>query len=250
MDFEYSEPIARFYDTIYHSMRDGVDDMYYLDRVMEAQGPVLEIGAGTGRLFTRALRQGADIYAIDVSSSMLHILRSKLNEAEHARVSKQNATNFLIERQFQLIVAPFRVFSHLETVEEQRKALDTIWSHLKPGGQFIFDLFVPDPRMLATGLDRVKDFEGEYQPGEVLRRIVSSQSDCVNQVTHVHFRLEWTEKGEWYSHDWDFNMRYFYRYELEHLFARSNFVGCSINGDFKGSPLLPSSREFVITANR
>ena len=61
----YPEYVARFYDVIYSKIRAGTDSEYYLKQILKTQGPVLELGVGTGRLFVDALKQGADIYGID-----------------------------------------------------------------------------------------------------------------------------------------------------------------------------------------
>lgn len=246
MSFAYPENFARFYDVIYHSVRDGVDNDYYHKKIMEAKGPVLEIGAGTGRLFKRALDQGADIYAIDVSPSMLKVLKSKIREKDHYRVSLQNAINFSLENKFSLVIAPFRVFSHIPDPVDQVQALNTIYEHLSPGGTFIFDLYVPDLKLLVEGFSDFVDFEKEVPGGEKVRRKVSTRNDLISQITHIRFRMEWTEKGEWKSEDWDLDFRFFFRYEIEHLAARSKFGSCKIYGDFLGGELKRNSKEFII----
>lgn len=60
MIYKYPENFARFYDTIYHSMRDTTDSDYFRHEAVNAGGKVLEIGVGTGRLFMNALNDGAD----------------------------------------------------------------------------------------------------------------------------------------------------------------------------------------------
>ena len=246
MAFEYPENFARFYDLIYHSIRDGVDNAYYLKKIREVRGSVLEIGAGTGRLFLQALRAGADIFAIDVSASMLDILIKKARPGERDRISKQSATDFRYDKSFDLIIAPFRVFSHLVTIQEQRNALNNAWQHLVPGGTLIFDLYVPDPGLLSKGLDKVVDFEKQDENGNIVRRIVSSNSDMVNQLSHTRFRIEWTENGVPHAFDWDFDMRFYFRFEIEHLLELSKFGHAIIYGDFEENPLSAISREFIV----
>ncbi len=51
---EYPLNFARFYDLIYHELRDGVDHQFFLDEIKRARGRILEIGAGTGRFFINA----------------------------------------------------------------------------------------------------------------------------------------------------------------------------------------------------
>lgn len=250
MDSLYPQSVARFYDTIYHSVRDGVDNDYFLRQALEAKGPVLEAGVGTGRLFMASLEKGADIYGLDISQTMIDILLAKIPGKHHHRISRQNITNFRYDRDFDLIVAPFRVLMHLQAKEEQAAALNNVWGHLKPGGRFIFDLFVPDPSHLTKGMDNVVDFDGEYAPGRRLRRIVSTVPDLVNQTIAVHFRLEWDEDGTLKTDDWKTIMRFYFRFELEHLIERSKFKTYEISGDYKGTPLSGGSKEFVVTCTK
>lgn len=67
--------VVRFYDLIYKKVRTGIDLDYYMKKILETDGPVLELGVGTGRIFMKALEKGADIYGIDISPSMVEKLK-------------------------------------------------------------------------------------------------------------------------------------------------------------------------------
>ncbi len=45
-----------------------------------------------------------------------------------------------------------------------------------------------------------------------------------------------------------FDMRWFHRYELEHLLARAGFDDVAIYGDFDGTPVNRDSPAFVVVA--
>lgn len=246
---EYPENFARFYDLIYHELRDGVDHNFFLDEIKKAKGKVLEIGAGTGRLFRDALNSGADIYGIDISKSMINILSGKLKDKDRNRISLQNIIDFKYDHQFSLIIAPFRVIMHLIEKSEQLKAINNVYKHLKPGGKFIFDTFIPDLKQLIKGLDHQVDFEGDYIKGKKLKRIVSTKPDLINQLINVEFRLEW-EENKIMHEDWKLELRYFFRYELEHLIERSHFEKYEIFGDFEGNKLNEKSKEYIIICRK
>ncbi len=243
----YPDYFARFYDLIYHQVRDGVDNNYYLSKILQTKGKVLEVGSGTGRLLTEALKNGADIYGIDISPAMIDILKSKLNVDQRSRITLQNIVDFRSESGFDLIIAPFRVLMHLNEKSDQMKALDNVYDHLNPGGTFIFDAFVPDLKMLINGMDNVTDFEGEFEPGNRMKRTVSTRPDLMNQIINVSFRLDWNEGESDFSEEWQTPMRYFFRFELEHLVERSKFSNYRIFGDFDENDLQPESREFIIS---
>jgi SAM-dependent methyltransferase len=254
MIYEYPENFARFYDLIYHSSRDGVDNNFFLDRIKETRGKVLEVGVGTGRLFFDALNNGADIYGIDISPHMLDVLRNKLTGDQRLRISLQNIIDFKFDFKFDLLIAPFRVIMHLIGKDEQIRALNNIWNHLNRKGFFIFDTFIPDLKQLINGLKNQVDFEGEYEPGKRIKRIVSTTPDLLNQLINIKFLLEWDEGDpgarSLKREEWNVPLRYFFRYELEHLIERSEFKKYKILGDYMGNELNQNSREFIAVCQK
>jgi SAM-dependent methyltransferase len=246
----YPENFARFYDTIYHNLRDSVDNDYFQNEIKNTGGKILEIGVGTGRLFTNALDLGADIYGLDISQSMLDVLYKKVPAEQHYRLRLQNMVNFSLDFKFDLIIAPFRVIMHLLEKEDQIKAINNVYDHLNPGGRFIFDTFIPDLNQLIKGLDNKMDFEGEYAPGKNIRRFASTSPDLIKQIIQVNFHMEWEENNELHHDDWILPLRFFFRYELEHLIERSKFRQYKIYGDYQKNELSRKSKDFVVVCKK
>jgi SAM-dependent methyltransferase len=248
--FEYPDFVARFYDVVYEKVRSDVDTGYFINKILGTKGSVLEIGVGTGRLFTEALAKGADIYGIDISKNMIDVLKKKLAPEDHYRVIIGDAGKMKLGLKFDLIVAPFRVFAHVFDTEDQIAFLNNVYDHLNDNGIYIFDLFVPDPRLMAEGIDNLTDFEGEYEPGKKVRRTVSSKTDIVNQLLDVTMRFTWDEDNRQMEKIWKLKMRLFFRYEIEHLVRLSKLTLVNIFGDYNENPLCPSSNEFVIICSK
>lgn len=246
----YPESFARFYDLIYHQQRDGVDNEFFQNEIRHTKGKVLEVGVGTERLFTFALNQGADIYGIDISKNMIDVLTKKLRLEETRRISLQNIIDFKFDFKFDLIIAPFRVIMHLPGKDMQIRALNNVYNHLNKGGKFIFDTFVPDLPQLINGFQNYTDFEGEYTPGRKIKRIVSTSPDLINQLINITLRLEWDEVDGKKYEEWNVSLRFFFRYELEHLVERTKFEEYKILGDYKGNELNQKSREFIVICNK
>ncbi len=248
--FEYPDYVARFYDIIYKKIRSGVDTEYFVDESLSAKGRVLEIGVGTGRLFIEALDKGADIYGIDISRSMIEILTSRIDPEDHHRIKIADAVNMKLDKKFDLIIAPFRVFSHILETEGQIALLNNVHEHLNDGGRFIFDLFVPDPKILANGMNNFTDFEGEYEPGRMFRRTVTSKANMISQLLDITMKFEWEEDGRHIMKEWKLKMRFFFRYELEHLINISKLTLDNIFGDYQRNPLSDDSKEFVVVCRK
>jgi hypothetical protein len=45
-------------------------------------------------------------------------------------------------------------------------------------------------------------------------------------------------------------MRFFFRFEIEHLVARSKFELDAIYGDFTGGPITADSREYLVVCRK
>ncbi len=247
---EYPDFVARFYDVIYGSLRTGVDHDYYLHAAQVAEGPVLEVGVGTGRLLVDMLRNGVDGYGIDISATMIDVLKNRLEESDRHRVGVQDVRRLALDRTFRLIVAPFRVFSHLTDVDDQLTAFQQVRDHLAPDGELLFDLFVPDHVLVSRGMPPTVDFEGEWRPGLSLKRTTSVVPKPHRQINEVTMHYEWEEDGRMHDGSWTFPMRYFYRYEIEHLLARCGLAIREEYGDFDRRPLDAQSKEFVVHAVR
>ena len=246
----YPPVFARFYDLIYAKIRSGVDTGFFLNKMKRAEGPVLEVGVGTGRFFLEALKENVDVYGIDISPAMLEILDKHLDEKHHNRINLQDIRNFDLGFPFRLVIAPFRVFMHLIDTSDQIKALNHVYDQLEIGGSFIFDLYIPAPRLLDSGLDNFMDFEGEYEPGNFIRRFTTSHSNLITQVNHLSMRFDWNEGEKIFSETWHSEMRFFFRYELEYLIKQSKFRSFSIFGDYNENPLTEKSKEFVVFCKR
>jgi SAM-dependent methyltransferase len=247
----YPDFVARFYDPVYARVRDGVDNEYYLSKMSSAGGPVLEIGSGTGRLLREALRRGIDAWGIDASPTMVERCRALLPEDRRETVSVADAVSMRLGRRFALVVAPFRVLSHVSSIEDQLRLLDTVHEHLVPGGAFVFDLYVPNLKLLLEGLPETCDFDGEWAPGRRLRRFVSSApADLSRQTNRVRMRFQWDEEDGERRDTWEFEMRFYFRFEVEHLVARSGLRLEALHGDFAGGPLTAASHELVVVCRK
>jgi SAM-dependent methyltransferase len=249
-EYKYNEATVRFYDIVYEKIADSGRTAYYLEEISKVKGPVLEAGVGTGMIFVPALKSGADVYGIDQSELMLGRLKEKLTEDEQKKISLHDIRNFSLDKKLSLVISPFRVFQHLLTIKDQLSALNCIYDHLEEGGKFIFDLFCPATERLRTEVIDNLEFESDYEPGKMVRRYYSVKPDYINQVQNVTFKYVWDDKeGEKIS-EYAFPMRYYFRFEVENLIARTEFKLENIFGDFKRSTLSNNSKEFIIVCRK
>lgn len=243
-NFIYTESLVGFYDIIWERFN-RTDREFYLNEMNNSKGSILEIGTGTGRIFIHALEKGADIYGIDVSEVLQDYLKKRIDSKDHGRLKIADVRNFNFGKKFDLIIAPFRMFSHMLTVKDQLSALNCIHDHLTDKGRFIFDVFLPDLDRIRKGNGISLSDETEYVPGRMLQFFDASTPDYINQLQHVTFKYVWDEFDGKKEEVVEFPFRYFFRYELEHLIARSGMKLEKMYGDFEYGELCSDSKNLI-----
>ena len=244
MTDDYAE-VAKLYDHVVPYAERG-DVEFFVEEGRRANGPVLEVGCGTGRVLIPTARAGVTISGLDVSAAMLDVLREKLageDEPVQSRVQlyKGDMRDFRINQEFALVTLPFRPFQHLLTVEDQVTCLTNIHRHLARGGRVILDLFNPSLDYL------VNRPIGELLPegpavtladGRRLERFFRiAAADRFTQVNDIELIYDVTESdGRKRRAVHAFRMRYLFPYEAEHLLTRCGFVVENLYAGYDRSP--------------
>ncbi len=125
---------------------------FYVDAYLAAQGPVVELGVGDGRIAVRAATRGCRVIGVDASTAMLDLCRARATRAGVAdRVDLRRADfrDFTLREPADLIALPYHSIGHLTTVDDKRRALQQVFAQLRPGGRFIFDDFLMTPALLT-----------------------------------------------------------------------------------------------------
>ena len=83
-----------------------------------------------------------------------------------------------------------------------------------------------------------------------MKRIVSTKPELINQVININFKLEWDEDEKIKYEEWNLPLRFFFRYELEHMIERSEFENYKIFGDYQRNELNEESKEFIMICHK
>ena len=251
LDRDYGEATARFYDAAYDrsAQLDGRDIAFYRALAREGGGPVLELGCGTGRVLLEIAADGFPCTGLDASQHMLARLRAK-SELSNLRLVRAPMQKFELRgERFGLIYSAFRAFQHLYTVEDQLACLACVRRQLAPGGRLAFDVFAPRLARMAQ-LEEPESVDLRFTlEGEDVVRFASVTRDPAAQLLSVRFRYERSRDGRVVGNEHaSFQMRWFWRFELEHLLARAGFAEIEIYGDFDRNPVSADTPAFVVIA--
>ena len=249
--------IADYYDSSPILTTRTQDVAFYVNAARKYGDPVLELGCGTGRVTMAIAEAGYRVVGLDISERMLERavekragLRREAQERVH--LVQADMTEFALGERFRMIVIPFRPFQHLLELDEQMGCLECARKHLAPGGHLILDFFQTDPQRMHDPMFKNEARLIEYDlPGDrhvelservsaFHRGVQRNDVEMVFRVTHPGGKQErlvmaWT-------------LRYFFRYEVEHLLARCGFRVEHVYGNFDSTPLGDDSPEMIFVA--
>ena len=239
------------YDLILGSIDYGFD--YYVNLVKAAEGPVLDVACGTGRILIPALQAGVDIEGVDLFQGMLTQLVKKTTALGLKPVLHHaDMRSFRLDRRFALIVIPFNAIIHSLNTSEQLATLESCRKHLLPGGSLVFDTFFPGRGIIAAP-DRTRVLEMETthpETGQVIRMYDTRTFNLVEQWQHSETDIEFIDADGTIAvtHQSKFSTRWIYKSEMELLLRVAGYDRWKISGDYDGRPLVNETDMMLVQA--
>jgi SAM-dependent methyltransferase len=105
-----------------------------------ARGPVLDLGAGTGRVAADLAAHGHEVTALDADIELLGSLQIR---APTVRTVHADARAFDVGERFALVIAPMQLVQILGGAEGRAAMLERVHAHLSTGGTFAAALAEP-----------------------------------------------------------------------------------------------------------
>lgn len=257
--YGYEEFVAEYYDHLPVTMG-RLDVNFYVEQANAQGDPVLELGCGTGRVLLPMARAGHRVTGLDLSGPMLGRAKKKLETEPldvrgRVKLVQGDMTEFDLGERFRLVTIPFRPFQHLLTVEAQMACLHCAHGHLANGGMLAMDFFQTDPRRMhdPTFLeDHESGPEVKLPNGSRLqlrdRTVAFHRAEQQNDVEMFIDVVHADGKKERLVHT--FTVRYFFRYEVEHLLARCGFRVAEVFGNFTRAALRDDSPDMIFVAEK
>jgi ubiquinone/menaquinone biosynthesis C-methylase UbiE len=224
------------YDWFAHVYDEWAADMtedvgFYVDLEREADGPIVELAVGTGRVAVPiATETGKSVIGIDSSPAMLELAREHAAEAGVPLELREGDMRDLdLEDATDLVICPYRALLHLPTWADRRRVFERIARALRPGGRFAWNAFVFDPRIAVENDGRWTDEPlrhlMQYSPGDARIDITLEDGPKLS--------LWWVARSEW-----------------EGLLDAAGLETEALYGWFDRRPFADDSREFVWVARK
>jgi SAM-dependent methyltransferase len=143
----------------------------------EHGSPILDVGAGTGRVTLALAREGHAVTALDRDPRLLDELARRAEDLP-VRTALADARSFRLDQQFSLIIAPMQTIQLLGGAAGRARFLACARRHLAPGGRLAI--------AISERLDLFDERDGAALPlPDILERdgvVYCSQATAVRRV--------------------------------------------------------------------
>jgi SAM-dependent methyltransferase len=176
----YGDRIAEVYDDWYVEQPDP-SAMVAVLAELAGEGPVLELGIGTGRVALPLAERGLAIHGIDASTAMVARLRAK-PDGDAIPVTIGDFADVGVDGTFSLIFVVFNTFFALLSQEDQVRCFRNVADHLAEGAVFVVEAFVPD----LTRFTRGQSVSAECAGADRLMLSVSDHDPVRQRIASQH----------------------------------------------------------------
>jgi SAM-dependent methyltransferase len=186
----YPERFAAAYDRWAADMTEDVP--FYVELAREADGPIVELAVGTGRVAIPVARAvGRTVIGLDVSPAMLAQAREANEPLLDLRLGDMRELE--LDQPAALVYCPYRALLHLPTWADRRRVFERVAASLLPGGRFAWNAFAFD-HAIASRLDGER--QEEPIPHTLRYAVGDGRIDIVLDDGETS-SLWWATKNEW-----------------------------------------------------
>lgn len=198
-------------------------------------GAALEFGVGTGRIALPLSQRGVPVHGIDLSEAML---TSLLSEPDGTRlgVTLGDFATARVDDVFDLVYLLRNTITNLTSQDEQVECFRNAARHLRPGGTFLVENYVPELRRIPPG---ERSFVFTATPSH----IGVGEYDFLNQIEVS--RHWWTIDGALRTFSSPF--RYVWPSELDLMARIAGLRPRERWSDWDRSPFTAESRSHIST---
>ena len=176
------------------------------DMASRANGPVLDLGAGTGRVSLYLATAGHSVTAIDISPPLISALRARAAKVDLiVAAAVSDVRHLLPEPRFALAIAPMQLIQLIREWDDRLRVLASVRNTLLLGGRAAFAIVEgsPEPEPGSMPLPDVREADGwvySSQPvwvgldGDDMvvrrhRQLVSPEGDLTEEHDEVRLAL-------------------------------------------------------------
>ncbi len=198
----------------------------------------MEFAVGTGRIALPLAMTGVAVHGIDFSQAMLAELRRK-PDAEQVALTEGDMTSTLVCSDASLVYLVFNSITNLRSQQQQVACFRNAAAHLRPGGRFLIETYVPGVGAVPSG-ERIRPFD--VSPGHLG---FDEYEDRANQILISHHYFLDMSGGTGRARHLAGAFRYVWPSELDLMAELAGLDFESRWSDWDGSPFTDASTSHV-----
>lgn len=241
--------LVKYYDAIYGDAWENDIEFYYQE-AKQANGKILEIGCGTGRILLPLVKKNIDIIGLDISKEMINVLeKNAKKENLNPKVINGDMKNFSLNEKFDLVIIPYRAFLHMLTKEDQIKTLKNIAKHLNKNGKLIIHSYRPYAKELAcTGKCHSIDTTEHYESESKKNFFVYWDLEYIKEKKILKYYLRIREENNKKETTFPMFIAHITDEDMQDNLENSGFSKIKSYGDFEYAPIYKDSTEIIYIA--
>jgi SAM-dependent methyltransferase len=191
-------------ETIWHDVECGsygADLPLWEELAERCEGPVLELGCGTGRVTLHLARRGYRVYGLDRDRELLDVLADRAAELRPNGVGKKSAAaiepsvvpveadarSFALDGPVGLALAPTHLLQLLPDAADRAECLRSVAAALRPGGLFAAAIIeeMPEADGAPPPLPDVREVDGWVYSSLAIEAAVGPEEIVVRRLRHA-----------------------------------------------------------------
>lgn len=244
------QAIAAYYDAEHDQFTD--DLVMYRHLAEMADGPILELACGSGRILEAVIEQEHPVTGIDTSAIMIERCRARFAERDrkpHLQVGS------MVDRvadpgSQSLVIIGLSSLHHVVTQSEQRSALQAASDALRTGGMLVLDLL--NPFVALTGPDERVSLETtlEIPDGTLQKFSVQTIDPAEQHIRHTVWYDLTSSGGAVQRVQTTMDLRVVFPSELELLLELAGLTSWQIYGSYDLDSFDASSPRLIVMAEK
>lgn len=180
--------IARYYDAEHQDKTDDLD--MYSELAADYDGPIFEVGCGTGRVMLHLAAAGYEVHGIDLEPAMLDRARQQtaaLKLQDRLKFIQGDMLKYTTDQKYNLVLFPYNGLMHFHNLDQQLGLLKRLRSMLNDDGLLVLDLPNPADSFASQDTDAMIYEKSFLEPdsGHLVMQYSVSRLDRTEQLFHI-----------------------------------------------------------------
>lgn len=249
----FYEIVARYYDA---ETSDKTDDLlFFSELAAEHDGPILDVGCGTGRVLLHMAQEGHSVHGVDDSAQMLAVLARKLDAFPHLRTfvtyAQADILTYEAPQPYALILLSYNALMHFHDQDRQIALLNNLRRMVDEDGLLVIDLPNAGETFATQDTDAILLDRSFIDPET--GHLVMLQSHSYLDRTTQRLRVQWIydeigEDGTVKRLVVPHILRYYFQPEIALLLQVTGWEVEAVYGDVDESPYEDGCPRMVVLA--